>query len=170
MGIAGVMAAGVAVSAIGTAMSMQSQIAQGKSQNAWNQYNASVAERDAEAARQSAAYEAGLKRKEGERILGRQRALFGKAGVTFEGSPLLLMEETAANIEMDALMIERTGKLTGQRYESEATLSRMKGKSAQTTGYYGAYTTLMTGASQAIGVYGNYRASTYSPTYSVSGG
>ena len=155
MGVAGAVAAVGAIASIaGTYTSMQAQKKQGESQEQWNQYNAAVAERDAESARQSAQYEADLKRREGEKLLGRQRALFGKAGVTFEGSPLLLMEETASDIEMDALMIERTGKLTSQRYQSEATLSRMKGASAKRAGYYGAGTTLLTGAGRAATTYG----------------
>ena len=51
-------------------------------------------------------------------------------------------------------MIERGGILTGQRYESEATLSRMKGSAAQRAGYYGAGTTLLTGAGQTVTTYG----------------
>jgi len=152
--VSGILIAGMVTSMAGTLMSVQGQLAQGSAQKKWGEYNAQVAERDAESARQSAEYEAGLKRREGEKILGTQRALFGKAGVTFEGSPLMLMEQTAADVEMDALMIERGGVLTSQRYQSEATLSRMKGQAASRAGYYGAGTTLLTGASQAATTYG----------------
>jgi len=147
---------GIALSLAGTGVSIMAQMQQGKEQKAWSNYNAAVAERDAETARTNAAYEAGLKRKEGEKILGRQRALFAKRGVTFEGSPLLLMEQTAADIEMDALMIERGGKVAGQRYQSEAVLSRMEGTAAKRAGYYGAGTTLLTGVGQAATTYGMY--------------
>jgi len=122
------------------------QYEQGQETKKWNKYNAAVSDRDATAAEQSAEYEAGLKRKETERLLGRQRALYGKSGIAFEGSPLLVMEETAAQGELDALMIERSGTLYGERYRSEGELSRMKGKSAGRAGYYGAGTTLLTGA------------------------
>jgi len=147
-------AAALVTSIAGTAMSVYSQVEQGKSQNEWSQYNAAVAERDALAAQQSAEYDAGEKRKETERLLGRQRALYGKAGVTLEGSPLLLMEETASQGELDALMIEREGKLKAGNYQSEAALSRMKGSSAQKAGYYGAGSSLLTGASSAMTAYG----------------
>jgi len=138
----------------GTTMSAMSQIQQGKSTKQWSEYNAAIAERDALAAQQSAEYDAGEKRKETERLLGRQRALYGKAGVTLEGSPLLLMEETASQGELDALMIEREGKLKAGNYQSEAALSRMKGSSAQKAGYYGAGSSLLTGASSAMTAYG----------------
>jgi len=141
----------------GTAFSTYSQMQQAREQSKWAEYNAAVAERDAETARMNAEYEAGIKRKETEKLLGRQRALYGKAGVTLEGSPLLLMAETAAEGEMDALMIERGGKLQAQRYRSEATLSRMKGSAAQRAGYWGAGSTLLTGASQTAYKYGMYK-------------
>ena len=147
-------AAALVTSIAGTAMSVYSQVEQGKSQNEWSQYNAAVAERDAVAAQQSAEYDASQKRKETEKLLGRQRALYGKAGVTLEGSPLLLMEETASEGELDALMIEREGKLKAGNYQSEAALSRMKGSSAQKAGYYGAGSSLLTGASSAMTAYG----------------
>jgi len=147
-------AAALVTSIAGTAMSVYSQVEQGKSQNEWSQYNAAVAERDAVAAQQSAEYDAAQKRKETAKLIGRQRALYGKAGVTFEGSPLELMEETASQGELDALMIEREGKLKAGNYQSEAALSRMKGSSAQKAGYYGAGSSLLTGASSAMTAYG----------------
>jgi len=117
-------AAGMVLSAVGTAVGAISQYEQGRSQQKWSEYNAAIAERDAESARQSAEYEAGLTRREKEKTLARQRALYSKAGVTLEGSPLELMAETAGEYEMDALMTERGGKLESQRYRSEAQFNR----------------------------------------------
>jgi len=147
-------AAGMVLTAIGTAVGAYSQYEQGRSQQKWSEYNAAIAERDAEFARQSAEYEAGLIRREKEKTLARQRALYSKAGVTLEGSPLELMAETAGEYEMDALMIERGGKLESQRYRSEAQLSRMKGSAARRAGYYGAGSTLLTGMGKAGTAYG----------------
>jgi len=151
------LAIGVGTALAGTAMSAYSQYEQGKSQQRWSEYNAAIAERDAESARQSAEYEAGLTRKEKEKTLARQRALYGKAGVTLEGSPLEMMAETAGEYEMDALMIERGGKLESQRYRSEAQLSRMKGSAAKRAGYYGAGSTLLTGMGKAGTAYGSLK-------------
>jgi hypothetical protein len=147
-------AAALVASVAGTAMSAYSEIQQGKEQQQWSEYNAAVAERDAASAKQSAEYEAGQKRKETQKLLGRQRALYGKAGVTLEGSPLLMMEETASEGEIDALMIEREGKLRAGSYQSEAALSRMKGSAAKRAGYYGAGSSLLTGAGSAMSAYG----------------
>ena len=151
------LAIGVGTALAGTAVSAVSQIQQGKEQQKWSEYNAAVAERDAKAAKAAAGYDASQKRKETERLLGRQRALYGKSGVTMEGSPLELMSETAAEGELDALMIERTGSVGAQRYQEEATLSRMKGSSARKASYWGAGTTLLTGAGSAASSYGSYK-------------
>lgn len=151
------MAIAAITSAVGTGISVMGQMEAGKAQQKWAEYNAAVAERDAETARLNAEYEAGLYRKDTERILSRQRALFGKAGVTLEGSPLLLMAETAAEGEMDALMIERGGKIQAERYRSEAMLSRMSGKMYRRAGYYGAGSTLLTGIGGMSYRYGMYK-------------
>ena len=149
--------AAVVVSAVGVVTSAYGQYEQGQAQKKWGSYSAAVAERDAETARMNAEYEAGVHRKETQRLLGRQRALYGKSGVTFEGSPLLMMAETAAEGELDALMIKREGELRAQGYHSEATLSRMRGRAAQSAGYYGAGSTLLTGAGQTAYQYGAYK-------------
>ena len=148
---------GAIASMAGTAFSAMNQIQQGKDQKKWYEYNAAVAERDAEEARKIAEYEAEQTRKEGQKLLSAQQARYASSGVTFEGSPLLLMEETAKEIELDALMTERTGEVTAQKYTTEAALSRMKGSSANTAGYYGAGSTLLTGAGQAASSYSKYK-------------
>lgn len=151
----GLAATAATVAVAGTVLSAYSQYEQGQSQKEWSEYNAAIAERDAAASRQTAEYEATEKRKETQRLLGRQRALYGKAGVTLEGSPLLMMEETASEGEIDALMIEREGKLRSQHYRSEAALSKQKGRAAARAGYWGAGTTLLTGAGSAMSAYGS---------------
>lgn len=103
---------------------------QTKSQAAWNEYSARLTEREAAEAQEAAAYEEKKFRRGGERLKARQRVLYAKAGVTPEGSPLEVMEETAAELEMDALMIRRGGQLGYQRYTAEAGLERMAGRSA----------------------------------------
>lgn len=104
--------------------------AQGKSQDALLEYNAQLAEREATEAQEAAAHEERLFRKGGERLKARQRVGYAKAGVTPEGSPLEVMERTATELEIDALMIRRGGQLGYQRYTAEAGLQRTAGRSA----------------------------------------
>lgn len=143
-----------AAAAAGTGMTMYGQIQEGKNQDAWARYNAKMAERDAKTAEQNAKYAAGQKRKETKRLLGRQRALYGKAGVTMEGSPLVVAQETVAEGEMDALMIERGYAIEAQRYRAEKALYRARGAAAKRAGYWAAGTTLLTSAGSMSGGYG----------------
>ncbi|MCD6149205.1 hypothetical protein J7J13_00265 [bacterium] len=119
-------AAAYGVMAIAAGFSAYSSVKQGQSQAAWNKYNAQVAKRNAKAAKAVAEAEAARKRRETQRLLGRQRAVYGKAGVTFEGSPLLVMEDTAAEGELDELLIKYRGLSQSQAYSSQVELDRMK--------------------------------------------
>jgi hypothetical protein len=67
------------------AFAVRGAVQQGQDQSAWASYNAKMARRDAAIAKQNAEYAAGQKRRQTERLLSRQRALYGKAGVTMEG-------------------------------------------------------------------------------------
>lgn len=130
------MAALIALSATGLGVGLYGQYqvgqaaeAQAKSQAAWNEYNAKLAEREATEAQTAAAYEESKLRKGGERLKARQRALHGKAGVTGI-TPEEVEVEAAEELEMDALMIRRGGQVGYQRYTAEAGLQRMAGRSA----------------------------------------
>lgn len=128
--IGGLGIAGLATQLVGQYKQGQAAEAQTESEQAWHEYNAKLAEREATEAQEAAAYEEKKLRKSGERFKARQRMLYAKAGVSLEGSPLEVMEETATELEMDALMIRRGGQLGYQRYSAEAGLERMAGKSA----------------------------------------
>lgn len=143
----------VAMAAIGAGVTVHGQIQQGKSQSAMASYNAKLARRNAGIARENAEYEARQKRRETARLIGRQRILYGKAGVIMEGSPLAVIEETAAQGEKDALMIERGYAQQGSSYLSQAKLTRMRAANYKRQGYSQAGSTLLTGAGKAIGGY-----------------
>jgi len=133
-----------------TAMSAGSQIYQAKTQSKIMEYNARVAEQNAIAAKQQAEYEANKLRRQREKMLGRQRALYASSGVQFEGSPLLALADTAAEYEMDILATQRTGLVNAQQYQSEAALQRAKAVSTRTTGVLNAGTTILTGAADIL--------------------
>ena len=140
--------------AIGTGMSAYGQIQQGKSQAAQAEYNAKLAKRNAKAAKENAVYEARQKRRGTARLIGKQRALYAKAGVTMEGSPLDVLQETAAQGEMDALMIERGYAQQETAYKSQAKLAKMRARNYKQQGYLAAGSTLLTGGGQMMGGYG----------------
>jgi hypothetical protein len=62
--------------------------------------NAQIAQNDATRVEQEARERAKRMRAENERLMGEQRARFGKAGVTSEGTPLAVMAESAGLMEM----------------------------------------------------------------------
>lgn len=124
------MAGSVAMQMKGQQEAGKAAVEQAKREAAWREYNAQLAEREARETQEAAAYEEKKFRKGGERLKARQRVLYAKARVTFEGSPLEKMEQTETEIETEALNIRRGGQLGYQRYTSEAALERIAGKSA----------------------------------------
>lgn len=121
------MAAGTAVQTIGA-------IQQGRSEQAAANYNAQAAQMDA-AAKEAA------QRNDAARQQGALRASLAKSGASMEGTPLMVMAESAANAELDAL----NTRITGQR---ESTLYRMRGSNAATASRWQAGTSLLTGLSK----------------------
>lgn len=110
------------------------QLYQGNAAAAMGEYNATVA-------RQEARYAEATSRDRARRILGAGRAAVGASGVQLEGSPLDVLAQSAAEAEMDALAIRRSG-------QAQAAAYRYQGRQAQLAGYFGAAgTALLTGAS-----------------------
>jgi septal ring-binding cell division protein DamX len=137
-------AAAAVVSAIGTAVSADAQ------RRAANT-NADIQMEAAKAARQKAGYDEQRHRESIQKLLSAQRALYGKSGLEMSGSPLLVMEDTAGEGELDALAIRYGGDVAAARARSGANLSRMQARDVQTAGYFQAGSTLLSGAGSAFG-------------------
>jgi len=155
---AGTMAlAALALAGAAAGMGALQSLQAGKDAKAWSEYNAAVLEREAEMARQNAALEAEQQRKAGERMKGAQRAAFAKAGVDVgSGSPLDVLAETAAETELAVSTIKWAGEQQARRAISAAEASRMKGDAAKRASYWGAGTTLLSGASRMASQGANY--------------
>lgn len=80
----------------------QAQMAAGAAQSQYDAQRSNAAVYDQQALRveQEARERARRMREENERMLGAQRASYGKAGVTSAGSPLAVMAETAGLMEL----------------------------------------------------------------------
>lgn len=76
-------------------------------------------------------------------LLGHQRAVTAAQGSTMEGSPLMVLEDTAAEAELEALHIREGG-------EANAAALIKQGKAAQTAGYMDAGSTLLSGVASAF--------------------
>jgi hypothetical protein len=95
------------------------------------EYNARVAEQQAEATRIGMRLTEYQKRKQYGYIFGTQRAGYAKAGVkTTTGSPLDVMLDSIANAELDIAIDRFNTEVQAMGYESEAELRRYYGKQA----------------------------------------
>lgn len=136
--------AGMAIGGMG--WQAYSQYRGGREQEKWYRYNAMLDLQQAKEERRATGYEAGLHRKAGRELLEEQRAGYAAAGVGEEGTPGIVAEKTAEEIEIDALAIQRAGKQRAQVSESRAKLSKLRGRSARRAGMWQTGTTLLTGA------------------------
>lgn len=132
----------------GGMMSAYSQWQAGEAAGDVGEYNARMLEYQAGVSRETAGIEEAKLRRSAERFKGKQRALYAKAGVTFEGSPLLVLADTAAEAEMDALAIRYAGETRATGMEMEAISSRWAGKTARMTGRIGAMSTILSTGGQ----------------------
>lgn len=118
----------------------------GEQQRKAASYSADVAEQAARAAQEKVAYDETMHREKIRKNLSTMRSLYGRAGVDMTGTPLLALEESAAQGEMDALAIRYGGDVAAARQRSEAGLLKIQGKAAQTSSYFQAGSTLLQGA------------------------
>lgn len=132
-------------SIIGTVASSLGQMQQGNAQAQASLYNAQVAQNNATQARYAADVEA---QKEGERtrrLLSTQKALLSKSGVDLEGSPLLVLEETAALGDVNQQFARYEGDVKAKGYEAQAELDRYQARMAKSSAATSAGTSLLRG-------------------------
>ncbi len=165
------MIAGTAVSAYSTYQQKKSAQQQAKAQAAWNSYNAKVAQREAEAEKAAAAFEANQQKRSAKQLLARQRSLIGASGVEIEGSPLLVVEDTAAQLAKEQTNIRLRGERRVQGYKSRSILDISKASASKSAaaGYgrgawLGAGATLLQGGAQAAYM-GNQMGTSQSKSY-----
>lgn len=131
--------AGSAVSAIGA---MQ----QGSAAAAAAEYQAEVQQQQAQQERRVAATEEEDFRDRQKRLMAARRASMGASGVeTGAGSPLLAMEDFAAETEMQALRIREGGNIRATRLQQQAALTKAEGRNAKTGSYFAAGSSLLSG-------------------------
>ena len=83
-------------------------------------YNQALAKSEAELSRRKSELESTRIKKRAAAFGSRQEAQYAKAGVRFEGSPLLVMADTQAEFELDRLTAEHNNKIEEMRSESQA--------------------------------------------------
>jgi len=143
-----------ALTLVGAALSAVAAISSGKAQSDANEFNAEMAQQQAERERQIAARDAADYRRRNSRVLAASRARRAGGGVATQGSPLLVDEATAAESELGAQDIFAGGAANAYGYRQQAALFRSRASGARAGSFLKAGGTLLTGASEAD--YGNF--------------
>ncbi len=137
--------AGLGLQAYGMYSQYQAGKAAARAQKKAAYENAALLEANARAIEEQTTDDAGRFRKEGEAFQSTQRAAIGASGVDLEGSPLLVMKETQANLLKDEKRIFDTGMLQAWNEREKARIARETGQLYQDVGRYQGYATLLTG-------------------------
>ena len=141
----------IVATVIGTAVSTVGAIRQGKAASAQSNCQAGILRQQATRERQQAKADEGDFRRRLDRLFAARRAGLGASGVDpSTGSPLLVSEDFAAEVELNALRIRSGGKLRGTRLEQQAGLEQFRGRTAQRAGFFRAGSLLITGAGKSF--------------------
>ena len=138
------------------AASARSQYAQGKQAEENAEYNAKIAEQDADEEQAARAVESTDERKLSRRTLAHMEAKYAKSGLLMAGTPMQMMIEQAESDEFNILSRDRVSNIRSQNFRTEADLLRMQGKDAAKAGRTGAITSLLTGSASAMGTGASY--------------
>ena len=120
---------------VGSVMQAQGQKKQYEAEARSAEYNAAVTRQEANA-------EEARRRRESQRQLGAIKAGRAKSGVTMEGTPLLVLEESAELAEIDALSAQWSG-------QASAKLDEQRARSARKAIPYAVGASLLSGVSSA---------------------
>jgi hypothetical protein len=143
-------AAGAVMAGVGQVTQILSAFHEGEAQGQAADYNAQAATQNAEQTRLQAKEEERRARIAGRKHLGSMRAGYGASGVQMDGSALDVLEESARNVELDALTIRHAGEVRARGFENEAVLERMRGKNARKGGMLKAAGILFSAGGKAI--------------------
>ena len=144
------MGLGVIIGIIAALVSAGGQIYSAQQRKKTADYRAQLAEEAGEETRALTDVEKARAEREGERLKARQRASYAKSGVKMEGSPLEVLANTQAELDLDQMIIEHGGQSRASAYEREGMFLRRQGKSAQTAGYWKAGSSLLSGLSSTL--------------------
>ena len=128
---------------------MLGSIMGGESERDAHMYNQRLYEQRAKAVEQTAASETKLMQERGRKFKATQEAGYAKSGAMIDsGTPLLVMAETAGDIQRDILEQRRNRTIQAQQMRSAGEMERYKGRMASRAGYMKAGTTLLGGIGQ----------------------
>jgi len=140
-------------------ISAYGQYQQGQQAAKASEMNAQTYERQAELTRQLAARDVETGERQKESFLSTQRSQYAFRGVKISGSPLLVMADTAANLEQDIRMTEYRTLIGAAQASSAASQERMRARIYRMQSYAAPAVTLINTA---------YKASNFTGTKPVT--
>lgn len=138
----------------------------GAQQAAAAQYNAQVARNNAIAAQQAAEQNAKQQEKINAQRLAQLHTNLLHSGVTLEGTPLMLLDETAVQGALEAAKERYKGKIQAANYMSEAGMQDMAGQQALATASTRSNAAITSGLFTAGGTLGSSLFKNTSTSYS----
>lgn len=137
------------VMAVGATVSAGAAVYSGIQQKKAADYNAKMSEQNAKAIDVQTREAIRRQREQNRAILSAQRASALTSGVAETGSTLLVAMDNARNLERNVTDIATQGNAQQYAALNQATLSRMQGSAAMTSGLLQGTGTLLSGAGQA---------------------
>lgn len=140
------------VAVVQGAFTAQQQVQQGRYQRGVAEYNARVAENEAQETINKGVEAENIQRRKTAELISKQRAQLGAANIELgSGSALQLQEDAAALGEADALRIRSNFEDRAESLETGAEFTREAGRQAERAGRTAAFTTLLGTAASVAG-------------------
>lgn len=140
------------VAVVSGAFTARQQIQQGKFEKDVAEYNARVAENEAQETRTAGVEQENIQRRKTAELISKQRAQLGAANIDIgTGSALQLQEDAQILGEADALRIRSGFESRAGALETEAGLTETQGEFAESAGRTAAAGTLLSTTSTVLG-------------------
>jgi hypothetical protein len=155
--ISALTAISLAVTAASTGVAVAGGIQQAQAARETARTQQKVAEYNVQVAQQQAQLERARIEDRRRQVLAAQRAGYGAAGVTVEGSPLDVMTETVQQSGYDAALAAYNAQLQAQRATMAGALAQQESRAQETAAYYQAGGSLLSGLGTGITQYRQYQ-------------
>ena len=126
-------------------------VRQGQAAAASADYNAKVAEQNAQIANAQGNAAVEAQQRDAQRRMGAAVAAYGASGVQLsDGSPMDVLEESARNSALDAATLKYNYKLRSMGFQNQANLYSAQSGFATTAGELNAWSSVASGTANAI--------------------
>ncbi len=139
------------LTAAGTAVAVIGAVRQGQAAAASADYNAKIAQQNAQIAEGQGAAAGESQQRDAARRIGAAEAAYGASGVQLsDGSPLDVLEQSARESALDAATLKYNYKIRGMGFTNQAGLYSAQSGFASTAGTLNAGAAVLSGTGQAI--------------------